>query len=467
MRKLVITIFLFIGYAGHSQVFPTDTVVKKGALNKRINFVYLSDGYLTSELTTFSTDVTSINNKLFLTTPFKEYINYFNIFQVRVPSAESGAKHAHSATDCPDVSLQPIADPKNYFGSRFDYGGIHRLLVPDSNAKINSVLASNLPTYDQAFIIAHSPFYGGSGGVYATSSTDPSSAEVAIHELGHSFGKLADEYWAGPQYAMEKPNMTAQSNPALVKWKNWVGINNVGVFPYSGSAAWFRPVQGSHCKMEVLGVPFCSVCVETIIERIHTLINPIDKVTPSAAAVPLSLDGSLFGFKLDLIAPLPNTLKVTWKLDGNVIGSNVDTVTINGANLSVANHTLVATVIDTSLLSKADNHISIHTYNTQWNISRVTGISDPQLFKANLQVFPNPAIQDIMVKYELEKKANVSVEFLTVDGKRISRYEQKGQLPGRYTYTLDAKKMRISPGVYFVIFAINGSRLTKEVIKIE
>src|SRR5690349_16072570 len=168
MRKLTVIIFLLGAYACKGQVFPTDTVVKKGALTKRINFVYLADGYLSSELNTFSTDVTSINNKLFLTTPFKEYINYFNIFQVRVPSAESGAKHAHSASDCPDVSVQPISDPKNYFGSKFDVGGIHRLLVPDSNAKINSVLASNLPNYDQAFIIAHSSFYGGSGGVYAT-----------------------------------------------------------------------------------------------------------------------------------------------------------------------------------------------------------------------------------------------------------------------------------------------------------
>jgi hypothetical protein len=467
MRKLVVAACLLIVYAGKGQVFPTDTVVKMGPLNKRINFVYLSDGYLLTELSSFTSDVTNINNKLFLTTPFKEYINYFNVFQVRVPSAESGAKHAHTASDCPAIGVQPVYDPKNYFGSRFDYGGIHRLLVPDSNSKINSVLASNLPTFDQAFIVVNSDYYGGSGGVYATSSTDPSAAEVGIHELGHSFGKLADEYWAGPGYALEKPNMTAQSNPALVKWKNWVGLNDVGVYPYVGGPGWYRPVQGSRCKMEVLGVPFCSVCVEAFIERIHTLINPIDKVTPAAAAAPLSIEGSEYGFKLNLIAPIPNTLKVTWKLDGNVIGNNVDTVTINGAMLSITNHTLVATVIDTSLLSKADNHVTIHTYNVQWNLSRVTGISNPELFKANLQVFPNPAVHDIQVKYELEKKANVSVELITVDGKRISRYEKKGQLPGRYTYTLDANKMHISPGMYFVVFSLNGNRLTKEVIKIE
>src|SRR5687768_7333772 len=130
MRKLGVVVCLLVVYISHGQAFPTDTVVKKGPLNKRINFVYLSDGYVLGELTTFSTDVTTINNKLFITTPFKEYINYFNVFQVKVPSAESGAKHAHTASDCPDVSVQPIYDPKNYFGSRFDYGGIHRLLVP-------------------------------------------------------------------------------------------------------------------------------------------------------------------------------------------------------------------------------------------------------------------------------------------------------------------------------------------------
>ena len=467
MRKLAIVVCLLVACISHGQAFPTDTVIKKGPLNKRINFVYLSDGYVAGELSDFTTDVTTINNKLFLTTPFKEYINYFNIFQVRVPSAETGAKHAHTASDCPAVSVQPVSNPRNYFGSQFDFAGIHRLLYPDSTAKIASVLASNLPTYDQAFIIVNSDFYGGAGGIYATSSTDPSAAEVGIHEIGHSFGKLADEYWAGLGYAMEKPNMTAQSNPALVKWKNWVGLNNVGVYQYGGGPGWYRPVQGNRCKMEVLGAPFCSVCVEALIERIHTLVNPIDKVTPAVAAAPLNLDGGLYGFKLNLVTPIPNTLKVTWKLDGNEIANNVDTVTINGAGLSVTNHTLVATIIDTSALTKSDNHISIHTYNTQWNISRITGISDPELFRANLQVFPNPAVRDILVKYDLEKKANVSVEIFTVDGRRISRYEQKGQLPGRYTYTIDAKKTRISPGMYFVVFSLNGNRLTKEVLKIE
>ncbi|MEO5564459.1 MAG: M64 family metallopeptidase [Chitinophagaceae bacterium] len=467
MRRSIVSICLVLcAYSTFSQSFPTDTVVKKGALNKRINFVYLSDGYLLSELNTFTTDVIAINNKLFQTTPYKEYINYFNIFQVRVPSAEAGAKHANSASDCPAGASQPTIDPKNYFGSKFDFAGIHRLLVPDSMAKVSSVLFSNLPAYDQAFVLAHSTYYGGSGGSIATSSTDPNSAEVAIHELGHSFGKLGDEYWAGPQYAGEKPNMTAQSDPLQVKWKNWVGANNVGVFPFVGGPAWFRPVQGSRCKMEVLGVNFCSVCIETTIERIHSLVSPIDKFAP-ANATPITTDVTDLGFKLNLILPIPNTLKTTWTLDGNTIGQNVDTVTLTASMLAGGNHILLATVVDTTELSRSVTHSTTHTSNIQWNISKVTGVTSPELFRANLQVFPNPVASDLFIKYELEKKANVSIELISMDGKRITRHEKKNQLPGQYNFTIDTKKLAINSGMYFVVFSLNGNSLTREVVKVE
>jgi hypothetical protein len=467
MRKLFSVIMLLLAGSVYGQVFPTDTVVKTGTLSNRINYVYLSDGYQSTELNTFTTDVTTINNKLFLSTPFKEYVNYFNIFQVRVPSAESGAKHPNSASDCPAGGAQPIINPKNYFGSRFDVSGIHRLVVPDSFAKLNSVLATNFPAYDQALIVVNSQFYGGSGGVFATSTTNVSSAEVSIHELGHSFGLLADEYWAGSIYAAEKPNMTAQSDPLLVKWKNWVGTNNVGVYPYTSGTGWFRPVQNNRCKMEVLGVSFCSVCTEALIEKIHTLVNPIDGFTPSnASPIPAGNNVDL-GFKLRQVLPVPNTLKTTWQLDGTAFAWNVDTATLQASSLTTGTHTLLSTVIDTTLLSRSVNHISVHIYNTQWTISRVTGISAPELYRANLKVFPNPTANDLVVKYELEKKANVAIELLSPDGKRILRHERKAQLPGIHSFTIDTRKLGISSGIYFVAFSINGNTLTKEVLKVE
>ena len=82
--------FLFLG--GYGQVFTVDSIMRNGSRNNRINYAYMSDGYLNAELPLFITNATAINTSLFNTTPFKEYKNYFNSFAIRVPSAEAGAK---------------------------------------------------------------------------------------------------------------------------------------------------------------------------------------------------------------------------------------------------------------------------------------------------------------------------------------------------------------------------------------
>jgi hypothetical protein len=238
------------------------------------------------------------------------------------------------------------------------------------------------------------------------------------------------------------------------------------VYPHGAALCKYYPVQNSRCKMEVLGVNFCSVCSEAFIERIHNLINPIDNFSPANAS-PVAAGGGNIGFKINLVLPIPNTLKTTWKLDGNNIALNVDTVTLNGAILPGGNHTLLATVIDTTQLSRSATHLSVHTYNVQWIISSVTGIMTTELFRANLKVFPNPVSSDLMVKYELEKKADVSIQLISIDGKRITHYERKGQLPGQHSYTIDTQKAGVSSGVYFVVFSLNGQSLTREVLKVE
>ena len=178
-RYIVMGWVILMALQSQSQVFPVDTLMRNGERTNRINFVYLSDGYQSGELSTYITDATAINNALFLTTPFKEYKNYFNSYAVKVPSTESGAKHPGTALDEASSGGQPVIDPNNYFQSTFDFFSIHRLLVPQDNAGVYNVLASNLPDYDQPFVVVNSAYYGGSGGSVATASSDPSSAEVA------------------------------------------------------------------------------------------------------------------------------------------------------------------------------------------------------------------------------------------------------------------------------------------------
>ena len=88
---------------------------------------------------------------------------------------------------------------------------------------------------------------------------------MMLHELGHTTAKLSDEYFAGASYAAEMPNMTAESDPAKVRWSRFIGKNEVGVYEYdNGGNGWYRPHQ--NCKMRFLGkqYAFCEVCKEQI-----------------------------------------------------------------------------------------------------------------------------------------------------------------------------------------------------------
>lgn len=361
-------IFNSISISASAQTFQTDTILYNGNPSKFINIVFISEGFQSGELANYITNVQSLTNYLFNITPFKEYKNYFNVFAIRVPSVQSGADHPGTAND-EGSGGQPLLTVNTYFNSTFDYGSIHRLLVASNSSAVSSVLSSNFPLYDQTMILVNSPYYGGSGGWTATSSLNSSAYEILVHETGHSFAALADEYWAGNSYAGEKTNMTAQTNPALVKWKNWIGYNSVGIYQHccgGVSANWYRPHNS--CKMRYLSSPFCPVCTETIVERIHLVFgSSIISFQPANTTVNFCNQPLLF--KINTVKPIPNTLRVKWKLNGNDILINADSVTINSGQLNTGANTLTAEVLDTTSLTRSDTHPSTHLHTVTWTIN--------------------------------------------------------------------------------------------------
>ena len=366
-----------------AQTFVVDTIQYNGNSNKFINLVFMGDGFQSSELNAYKTNVQNCVNYLFSISPFMEYRNYFNVFAIRVPSVQSGANHPGTASDEGSSSGQPTANVNTYFNSTFDYGSIHRLLVPQSGGEVYTTLANNLPQYDQPLILVNSPYYGGSGGSFATGSLHSSAFEVMAHEIGHSFGSLADEYYAGDNYFGEKPNMTQQNNPALIKWKNWLGTGGVGIYNYccgGNSSVWYKPFQ--NCKMEALNNPYCPVCKETIVEKIHDLIGtPIVQVIPSNTA-PIPYCNLPITCKLGLVKPIPNTLSIKWILNGVVLGYNTDSMTVSGLQLADGNNYLSAQVLDTTFLTRSDNHPFLHINSNLWTINKGAGYT-PTLSLAN------------------------------------------------------------------------------------
>ncbi|WP_053991714.1 M64 family metallopeptidase [Mangrovimonas sp. TPBH4] len=459
-QPLALIVLFFISNIVHSQVFEVDTIKYSGTNTSRINFVVMGDGYTGEEQDQFITDVTNFSNFLFSQSPFLEYEDYFNLYAIKVISNESGASHPGNAPDEPSTAV-PITIIDNYFGSSFDNYNIHRLLYTPNSALIATVLATNVPEYDEGIVLVNTPYYGGSGGDFAICSTGIAATEIAIHELGHTFADLKDEYYAGDVYFGEAYNMTQENNPELIKWKNWFNTNNIGAYSYgtSGlSATWYKPHQS--CKMQYLGEDFCSVCTEAIIEKIHSLISPIASFTPENNAVgnpefPLQ-------FQLYTINPEPNSLQISWNFNGSDMETEGNSISLYQENLASGSNTLTAIVTDGSSLVNVDNHETLHVYSVTWTIDYTlsNGSISSKQNALNISLFPNPSSNIVNITFKSELNQNLSVEISDLNGKQIL----STQLNNGTSTTIDIGQFE--SGLYLANFYANNVLMaTKKVIK--
>lgn len=435
-----IAVFLLLVSNLSAQVFPTEMIKESGPLENRVNFLIMGDGYTSTEQGKFKLDAQDVMDELFLESPFLEYKAFFNTAIVKVPSVESGTDHPATATDQSEPVF-PVATRNTYFQSTFDGYSIHRLVISNESSKVYSVAATNFPSYDQILLIVNSPNYGGSGGPFSTFTDHAESAQIAIHELGHSFGDLKDEYWAGSSFASEGANMTQQSDPSLVVWKNWVGINDIGVYSYgTGSASsWYRPHES--CKMRFLNQPFCSVCKETFIDKIYQLVSPIDAYEPSD--LNQEFTGSPIIFSLDLVYPNPNTIQVSWDLDDNVLAGNVTTMGYSGFPSGTS--TMTATVVDKPTMSKLDS--SGYVFTVSWEIENATATVAVNQDKLFYKIYPNPTLDKLYVVLggDFPEKETV-VELVNASGKVV--LSEKKQLSQKSVMEINIASF--PSGNYFV-----------------
>ena len=447
----------------NAQVFDVETIKLSGDNDKRINLVVLSEGYQNGELSKFITDATGFSNAMFTQSPFKEYANYFNVYAIKVPSNESGTDHPDTASDegnYTGANDVPVLTADTYFNTSFDTSGIHRILYTYSSSIVYNVLANNFPEYDQPIILVNTSIYGGAGGSYATASTGSSANEIAIHELGHSLFNLKDEYLLQDVYYAEAINMTQETNTSLVKWKNWIGENGINIYPYGSSgvpATWYKPQIGNKCKMEKLDEPFCSVCKEGIIEKIHSLVSPIDSYLPVSSSVEASTYP--IDFQLNLIKPIPNTLKSSWTLNASNFVNDVDDISIIESDLNTGTNELTVVIHDDSPFLKVDNHETTHVYSINWIITKsALGIDEitSEQNDFNITLFPNPSNSILNLKVESKNTVNLKVDIISLDGKRlksirISNYENN-----------EVDISRLSQGVYLANFYSNNALLTSK-----
>jgi len=411
-KNISLILLLIISADAFAQVFPIHEVFISGERSKRINIVFLGDGYTSSEMDKYNENVQGVVEELFNAEPYSSYKNYFNVYAVEVPSEESGSTHPGDATDEPGGL--DIFSSKTYFNSTFDYGKIHRLLVPQNYIAINSVLSSNFSDWDIVFMIVNHFYYGGSGGSYATTSAHESSFEVAIHELGHSFAHLADEYDYGNNGGFESPNTTAATLFENIKWNKWIldstplptpetqdYENVVGIFEgaaYSPTG-WYRPKL--NCKMNSLYVPFCEVCSEQTVLSIYNYVNIIDNLSPAEQVQNISSQ-SIKEFSIELIDPQIKNLSVQWFLDNSLVSENVNNYLFDASTVSEGIHKLKVVANDNTIFVRNDlNNLLSSEFEWTINVGNTTSTDDNILkYEYSLkQNYPNPFNPSTNINY--------------------------------------------------------------------
>lgn len=461
---MLIFLMLLTISLSRAQVFEVETLMFNGNNDKYLNIIVLGDGYIAEEQSKFITDSKKVIDYLFSIEPWKNYANFFNVYAIKVISEQSGVDHPKTAADC---ESEPFYKNKPYFGTTYDEGGIHRAIVPKYATTIHRVINQNFSSkYDQIIIMANSSLYGGTGGEFATVTAHSNSAEIVAHEMGHSFAGLADEYEVGDNNYFETHNMTKTANPLLVKWKNWIGIKSVGVnkYGYSGDAAlWYKPHH--YCKMQRLGSSYCSVCMQAIVEAIHKKVDLIANYTPSSITAISSAEQYLdFNLK-ELLTPIPNTLKIEWKLDNQIVAEDVDFVTIDQNKLSNGLHNLVVTVTDDSDFLKVDDHQTVHLNTINWVIDKSSLGVDLNSIENRISysMYPNPTTNSFKIEFDLDKQSEISIGLYTIDGKKIEQIENKEIVSKKFSKMVDIGYL--PTGNYLLAFQIKNSTFSKIIVK--
>ena len=369
MKKIVTSVLLIFLYSSaFSQIFNVDTLHKSGPIEKRLNVVILGDGFTKDELPKFSYEAKQFADFFLNYEPYNRYREYFNFFAIPTPSNESGVTNPGTAPDAyPD---QPVGVKDTYYGATFGIS-VHRLVTIGKGYVLFDVLGYNFPAYDLIVVLVNTPFYGGSGGGMAVHTLNISANKIGVHEIGHTLSGLNDEYWPG--YGWEGPNMTQTNDPEKIRWKNWLNELNVQIYPHGtegAAATWFKPVNG-RCLMEYLSEPMCAVCKQATTETILSAVSPLDKFEPDTTGI-LRLDASR-SFRLGLLKPQPNSLKVEWRLNGKLLPTKGEELTLSPTD-APDRSILSATVFDSTALSRRDDAKNVRTWSAQWNL--ISSVSD-------------------------------------------------------------------------------------------
>jgi len=347
IRTLALTILL--SYPSLSGCFAQTltTVMNNGDSANRVDMIFVGDGYQASEIaSTYKNHVADTLSAFFSPgiAPFPRYQNYFNAHRVNVISNESGADDPLN-----NIFVDTALD------ATYNTNGIDRLLyfnTAKANTAVNTALSGAGIDIDMRLGSINSEKYGGGGGQWAVWAAGNTSAlDIAIHEVGHSFAKLADEYYtSGQSWGGGEPSeVNVTSDPSLGKWDRWLGYDDpdsdIGVIDYYEGARYhefglYRPSENS--MMRSLNRPFDAISRERFIEEIYLEVDPLDSWLDDSGTY--SGDDTLWVDTVDA-----SVINVEWYVDGISLGVLGESVSIDSLSLAAGEYSIQAKAYDSIL----------------------------------------------------------------------------------------------------------------------
>jgi len=191
-----------------------------GAPAGKVDLVILGDGYTASEAGKFASDAQRLTKALFTYSPFKERAGDFNVWGLNPPAFVSGVNRPSNGTFRHSPS-----------GTTYDAFRAERYMLAFDNLGMRRILQHT--PYEFIVILGNSETYGGGGiyGLYSTVAADSDWSEyLFVHEFGHHFAALADEYYTSDAVYEPtidrpepwEPNVTALHDPHELKWGHLV-----------------------------------------------------------------------------------------------------------------------------------------------------------------------------------------------------------------------------------------------------
>ncbi|MFE7593354.1 M64 family metallopeptidase [Kitasatospora sp. NPDC057512] len=296
-------------------------LVRNGEPAAKLDVVVIGDGYTAQEQDKFRADAAQKWQEMTAVEPYASYRALFNVWAVSAISPESGV------TGDPDQgTVRHTA-----LGSYFWCDGVERLLCVDEKA-VESY-AAKAPQADLVLVVANSAKYGGAGyndvksplgyeGIATVAGGNARSGQIAVHETGHSLGKLADEYAYDGQgtYQGSEP---AEANISTLtadrmrqqgtKWARWLGQaspdgGTVGAYEGGGyyPTGLYRPTENS--IMRSLGREFNLPGREAMIAGFYRHATPLTSPTANGSRLTAA-------DRLTVDLPVAGT-RLRWYLDG-------------------------------------------------------------------------------------------------------------------------------------------------------